>query len=330
MKLILAHNYHTLIEAMKIKIKSDGRFYLIYVSETQPLSIKMKNFLTILGFDIIAIPEEFLEAKKKYNLVWFISPFFDFYIKFKKIELEIEFDNISEVLVFNDEEVIFRFLIDKIKSYILYQEGVANYLKFENRNKFFHAISQSVFSSIFKFPYLPLGRHYKCKKIIYTSKNEYAIPADIREKVIFQSYENNILNKYTAQLVEIFNINDDLSIYDCIILTQPIEIYGLSSLEKLEIYRFILDKLRCRYLSIAFKIHPRESLELYKTIGVDVLGRYPVELIEEFNPKVNFYSLCSSGDLIKHKKIINDPVRFEMIFKTKDLDYITSNIDRSI
>ncbi|WP_035606458.1 polysialyltransferase family glycosyltransferase [Edwardsiella tarda] len=302
MDIIVSHNYHTLIDGIKFSKKINDSI-IIYSSDAE-LPCECYEVMSDLGIRIINVSNKFNSLIEAHKILWLFPLLFDFlfgkYIK--SILPDINICKISNLYVFNDEERLSRFLIQKSKSYILLEEGMANYHSF-NRSRLLHWLT-TYLPFIRDIP-VPLGRHHKCKRIFLKHYNhDVNIPFDILKKVDFIDYgllSENVLKK----LQYLFKVDTDNSKYDFIIITQPIEVYGRTLSEKVAVFSLIIERMSqiTDKSKIAIKIHPKEKESDYKLLGCDIYKGFPVELLSSFFDGSTFVSFYSSCELKNHTRL---------------------------
>ncbi len=301
---------------------------MIYNSSTQPLTVNLKAMLSDFGIDYHQVPQRFFELKEKYKLFWLVPSLFNLLIKFHRVNLgmlKLECENV-EYFTFNDEELIFRYVLDKIDSYTLVQEGLANYLSFSDRNKNFNLLSKWI--KFIRFPFIPLGRNKKCKKIYYTD-----LSSDIPDDIKFKSEIINLTHKFTnseiIQLKKYFCVESDIERLECIILTQPLEVYGIASSDKVKLYYNMYLLLIKKFKKVAIKVHPRDNRTDYNILFKNILGTYPVEILSEFNESIRFFSIFSSGGGM-HNRAFESADIFDKCMRQQDFITINNNITKMI
>jgi hypothetical protein len=242
----------------------------------------------------------------------------------------------------------YRNIFEWIISFIKEKENIKRKFPFLKESKFYGADHNGIFDSILstnqicvvedglglyyppkdpkiktitKLLYTLLGKNYKgfygrgkhCSKILYTNM----FPLDIREEKLIEinSYQLWLKDKNKQKkILDLFGlIPDDLKAFDdktVIVLTEPMEEFGMSEMEKIKLYEnaiMNLDKSK-----IIFKNHPRDHTDYSKFIsGVACCRSFiPMELISFFHPSFEMaitYNSTSIFSLDKNvKKIILD------------------------
>lgn len=312
MKFFVAHNAYSFLKSLEVS--SNTKEKEIILLSHKVVGNDEHDFTNIeeaFNVEIIISDEGFNNYAR--GLQWYIPFLFEFKIRSLIIK-QLDFTK-YDLYIFNDEEKLSRYIIDKIKSYSLIQEGMANYSDFSHRNSWFRKYND--FIPFLRFTPIPLGRSKKCSKIFYTS-DQFPIPIDIRSKSTILWLKNELSKKQLTALHNFFCINDTEKLKKTILMTQPLEVYGCSTSEKIEIYKAILEKLTKTSTSIALKIHPNEDLSPYKRLGIELVPRYPVELISLVRPDITFYSLFSSLQSSKHIRLFSSGIDYEDSMKQRN------------
>ncbi|PSV10642.1 hypothetical protein C0W93_11580 [Photobacterium leiognathi subsp. mandapamensis] len=323
MNYYICHNQYTLIIALCFLTEKDNGYLIFSPDSKQEINedalntiARKHNFCYIIDYD-------FHKVVSNNKTRWRVKGLFK-YKKYDDIIKNISSDDM--LFVFNDEVKVSRYFIDKTKSYSLIQEGMANYLCFNKWNKL-----KNIFLNLIPIcrpiPF-PLGRSSKCLKVIYTENKKSLIPNDIANKAIIKNVNFKRLD--FIDLDALFFNCLKITSCDVIIITQPINDYGISVEDKINIYKLIENKLTKKGFISVLKIHPRENKDIYSSF-LNVSYGYPLELIKFISPEIKTISLFSSSNLgFRDIRVFNSPDDFELNMKKLSLSKLESTIKRVI
>ena len=221
--------------------------------------------------------EEILRKLKKYfETIEIYEPknrvlkFLNYYLYMrKKLNKYLDY----EVIMSCDHRLIGQFFIKSKKENILYEDGIATVLN--------TGITNIKLRKILGFNIENFGRSTLCKNIYINNKKvedeiiyKKSIQIDLEE--LWEKLEDDRKNI----IKDIFGINQIFNEEIYLLLTQPLsEDKLITEVEKIAIYRRILDKYKDK--KIIIKIHPREKTDysLYFPKCIILKEKYPIELL---------------------------------------------------
>ena len=175
----------------------------------------------------------------------------------------------SQLFVFNDRNKMSRLFRLAFPTYILIEEGLANYggIKLKKIEKIIS------FFSFNKRKMRYFGDDKRCKSIylITPEKSPLAIRSKVHE---INFIEANNINKYCLPFFKILKSKS----YYCILATQPLEHTGID----MQIYQKIINVCLKNDISIAIKPHPKEDIRRYQYLLPNIPlieSKVPLELI---------------------------------------------------
>ncbi|WP_210442931.1 glycosyltransferase family 52 [Vibrio crassostreae] len=189
-----------------------------------------------------------------------------------KILVDLQVKGNIRLFLFNDRNRLSRLMRLAFPFYEVIEDGLSNYTGTEL------SLSDRFLSNKKGRRYI--GDDRRCK-VIHLLNPELA-PSQIKNKVKYIDFiDSNNVNTF---LYSIFKLdNSSVEVPDVIIATQPISISGMSnSGNDITVYRRMAEYLEDKNCTYAFKVHPREDEDKYKSAfptSTFIKSKIPLELL---------------------------------------------------